>query len=137
MEDHLEEISFGEFKEREFLEEKLKLTEKMIRKYNEIDEAWSKEYQLGKWSLYHLETMIELNFEYDLIKSKFEENLQFSEVRSRYIEYCIIKTKDYEKAIELLMEGREQGEKNNRMGLVYDYSVKLKDLFKDIKRMVK
>ena len=57
------------------------------------------------------------------------QNTEINQVRKYYIDICINK-KDYDMAIELLREGKDK--EKDWPGLLINYSLKLKDLYKQI-----
>lgn len=48
MEDYLEEMLFGNFKEDVFLAEKLLFSDKQVRKFKQKEDSWSRGYSVGK-----------------------------------------------------------------------------------------
>lgn len=129
MDDYLEQILFENFKEAEFLADKLKFTEAKVREHKRKEDSWSRGYHAGKWAVRHLVVMEEQDASPSLIDEYCQKNLEFSPVRKYYIENCL-KRQDYEPAIQALEEGKVI-DKDSR-GLVADYSLQLKDLYKQL-----
>lgn len=128
LEEYLEEILFENFIEKEFLEKKLNFTANKVSMYKNAEASWSRDYQVGKWALLHILIMEEQNADQNVIDEYCNKNLQFSAVKEYYIENCI-KRKDYKLAIQLLKKAKK--EDKCFPGLVLDYSLKLKNLFKE------
>lgn len=131
LEEDLEQILFEDFKEDDFLEHKLDLTTEKIRKYRKEKDFWSREYNIGRWTLRHITVMRELKMPQDRIDGYVKENLEFSAVRKYYVQDCI-KTEKYDAAIQTLEEGKETDK--NAAGLVAGYSLQLKELYKQTGR---
>jgi len=127
MEEYLEEILFDNFKEEEYLAEKLIFTDQQVRKFKEEEDSWSRGYAVGNWAIRHLSIMEEQRATDKAIDEYCEKHSEFNEVRKYYIERCIAR-KDYDKAIYLLEKGKQVDE--NFSGLVRNYSLQLKNLYK-------
>ncbi|WP_394522695.1 hypothetical protein [Lacrimispora sp. JR3] len=127
MEEYIEQILFDNFKEDEFLEDKLKFTEEKVCKYRKENDSWTRGYHAGKWILRHITIMNELRISQDRIEKYAKENLEFSAVRKYYIQECMKKGR-YDAAIQTLKEGKETDK--TAAGLVADYSLQLKELYK-------
>lgn len=129
MDDYLEQILFENFKEEEFLADKLKFSEAKLREHKRKEDSWSRGYHAGKWAVRHLVVMEEQKASPSMIDEYCKKNLEFSQVRNYYIENCL-KRQAYEPAIQALEEGKVI-DKDSR-GLVADYSLQLKDLYKQL-----
>ena len=127
MEEYIEQILFDNFREGEFLEDKLKFTEEKVCKYKKEKDSWTRGYHAGKWILRHIAVMNELRISQDRIEEYAKENLEFSAVRKYYIQECMKKGR-YDAAIQMLEEGKETDK--TAAGLVADYSLQLKELYK-------
>lgn len=127
MEEYIEQILFDNFLEREFLEDKLKFIEEKVCIYRKEKDSWTRRYHAGKWILRHISVMNELRISQDRIEEYAKENLEFSAVRKYYIQDCMKKER-YDAAIQTLEEGKEVDQ--TAAGLVADYSLQLKELYK-------
>jgi hypothetical protein len=129
MEDYVEKILFEDFREEEFMESKLMYLDDKIKEYKVEKDSWFNQYKLGKLILRSIETLEEMNISQQEIDEYCRENIEIDEVRKYYIDICINK-KDYDIAITLLKEGKDKGK--DLPGLLIYYSMKLKDLYKEI-----
>ncbi len=127
MEDYIEEIIFYDFKEDEFMEEKIIFLDNKIREYKKEENSWSNSYGLGEMLLRHINIMEEMEVSQNIIEDYCKENLKINEVREYYIDICIDR-KDYDMAIKLLREGKDK--EKDWSGIVLDYSLNLKNLYK-------
>ncbi len=125
MEEYMELILFENFKEDEFMAYKLKFTKDKASEYKEKDDWYNGE----KWALRYIAVMQEQKKPQNIIDEYCKKNLKFSRVRKYYIENCI-KRKEYDVAINLLEEGKTLDK--GLPGLVADYSLWLKDLYKQL-----
>ena len=129
MEDYVEKILFEDFREEEFMESKLMYLDDKIKEYKVEKDSWFNQYKLGKLIIRSIETLEEMNISQQEIDEYCRENIEIDEVRKYYIDICINK-KDYDIAITLLKEGKDKGK--DLPGLLIYYSMKLKDLYKEI-----
>lgn len=129
MEDYIEEIIFDDFKEDEFMEEKTIFLDNKIREYKKQENSWFNSYGLGEMILRRINIMEEMEVSQNIIEDYWKENLEINEVRKHYIDICINR-KDYDMAIKLLREGKDK--EKDWPGIVTNYSLKLKDLYKQI-----
>ena len=65
MEEYIEKILMQRFKSTEYLKDKLKYTENKVNSFKEHPESWFVEYNIEKWTLYHIEIMEELKYSSD------------------------------------------------------------------------
>ncbi len=86
-------------------------------------------YGLGEMILRRINIMEEMEVSQNIIEDYWKENLEINEVRKHYIDICINR-KDYDMAIKLLREGKDK--EKDWPGIVTNYSLKLKDLYKQI-----
>src|SRR5690625_2400603 len=131
MEEYLEEILFGNFKEKRFLSEKLLFTDEQVHKLKKEEDSWSRGYSVGRWAVKHIKVMEELNDSESSIDEYCEKHRELSSVRQYYIKRCMNR-KMYDKAIHLLEEGKQVDKNFPR--LVYDYSLQLKNLYKQTEK---
>ncbi|HSH36621.1 SWIM zinc finger family protein, partial [Schnuerera sp.] len=129
MEDYIEQIIFDDFKEEEFMEEKVIFLDKKIKEYKKEDNSWFNSYSLGEMVLRRINIMEERKVNQNIIEEYCRQNLEVNEVRKYYIDICINK-KDYDMAISLLKEGKDK--EMVFPGIVLNYSLKLKNLYKQI-----
>lgn len=129
MEDYIEQIIFDDFKEEEFMEEKVIFLDKKIKEYKKEDNSWFNSYSLGEMVLRRINIMEERKVNQNIIEEYCRQNLEVNEVRKYYIDICINK-KDYDMAISLLKEGKDK--EKVFPGIVLNYSLKLKNLYKQI-----
>lgn len=127
MEDYIEETLFVYFKENKYMEEKLKFTDKMIKSASEKKDAWNSDRLVGYWVKRHLDILVEMNVDKLEINAFCRKYWNLSEIRKIYIEKSV-NEKNYIRAIEILNESKKIDA--DFRGLVYDYSVKLKELYK-------
>ncbi|TAH62747.1 MAG: hypothetical protein EWM50_05035 [Gottschalkiaceae bacterium] len=129
MEDYIEQFIFDNFKEEEFLENKLIFLDNEINEYKKDKDSWLSSFRLGELALHRIEILETKNVDQNKIEEYCKENLEINQVRKYYIDICINK-KDYDMAIELLREGKDK--EKDWPGLLINYSLKLKDLYKQI-----
>ena len=127
MEDYIEEIIFDDFKEDEFMEEKIIFLDNRIKEYKKEENSWFNSYGLGQMLLRRISIMEEMGANQNIIENYCKENLEINEIRRHYIDICINR-EDYDMAIKLLKEGKDK--QKNWPGIVLDYSLNLKDLYK-------
>ncbi|WP_353097674.1 SWIM zinc finger family protein [Tissierella praeacuta] len=129
MEDYIEQFIFDNFKEEEFIENKLIFLDNEINEYKKNKDSWLNSFRLGELALRRIEILETKNVNQKKIEEYCKENLEINQVRKYYIDICINK-KDYDMAIELLKEGKDK--EKDWPGLLLNYSLKLKDLYKQI-----
>lgn len=127
MEDYLEETLFVYFKENKYMEEKLKFTDIMIKSASEKKDDWNSDRLVGYWVKRHLDVLVEMNVDKSEIDAFCHKYWNVPEIRKKYIEKSV-NEKNYIRAIEILNESKKIDA--DFRGLVYDYSVKLKELYK-------
>ena len=127
MEDYIEQVLFEDFKEEEFIQNKLLYLDNKIKDYKEEGDLWLRDYELGNLIVRRIEILEEMNINQGEIDEYCRVNLGINEVRKYYIDICI-KRKDYHEAIALLKEGKDQ--EKDWPGFLVNYSLKLKDLYK-------
>lgn len=129
MEDYIEQFLFDNFKEEEFMENKLILLDNEIKEYKKDKDSWLNSFRLGKLALRRIEILEGKNVNKNIIEEYCKENLEINEIRKYYIDICV-KRKDYDMAIKLLKEGMDK--EKDWPGILINYSLKLKDLYKQI-----
>lgn len=127
MEDYIEETLFEYFKENKYMAEKLKLTDKMIKLVSGKKDDWHSNQLVGYWAKRHLDVLVEMNVDKSEIDAFCREYWNTPEIRKLYIEKSI-NEKNYIRAIEILNESKKIDA--GLRGLVHNYSIKLKELYK-------
>ena len=126
-EDYTETFLFEHFNEDNELKKKLKLAEKKLKKIEEEDDSFSRDFEMGQWALRYLEVSKSLNKDRSLIETFMKDYQYLSEVREYYVSECM-ENGEYDKAVQLLEEGKIADEKSP--GIVDRYSGKLKDIYR-------
>lgn len=126
LEEYVEDIILDEFKEKEYFQPKLKLIENMIEKSKLIEYEYSREYNVGKWAVRHLDLLKETDVSVEQLKNECKKYWNSSEVRRYYVDSCI-SNKDYENALKVLDESMLI-DKEYR-GLVSEYNLKKKNIY--------
>ena len=127
MEDYIEKTFFEYFKENKYMEEKLKLTDKMIKLVSEKKDGWHADRLVGHWVKRHLDVLVEMDVDKSEIDAFCRKYWNVAEIRKIYVEKSL-NEKNYIRAIEILNESKKIDA--GLRGLVHDYSIKLKELYK-------
>ena len=128
MEDCVEQIFIEDFKEKEFLKEKLKYSDDRVQKAKRgAEDSWSAGYYGGKWALHHIELMKECKSPMEEILRYCRENWEFADVRKLFISECM-KRKRYDEAVAALKESIQMDSK--MPGLIRDHSRSLKEVYR-------
>lgn len=127
MKEFILHILFESFTEKEFINVKLKLTEQKIDEFRKEKDSWTRNYKAGQWAVYHLGIMKMQKASQAEIDEYCRKNLGLSAVRKYYVNDCMENQK-YDVAIRVLEDGKKAEE--NAPGLVSNYSLQLKDLYK-------
>jgi len=106
IEEYLEKLLENEFKEKEFLDEKLRFIESRIRKCESNERNGRHDYRLGYWVLSYLELMMERNASDEEVMMIMKKYWYVYDVRKYYILKCIDE-KNYDEAIIALRESIE------------------------------
>lgn len=125
-EDYTEAFLFEHFNEENNLKKKLNLAEKKLKKIEGEDDSFSRDFEMGQWALRYLEVSKSLNKDRSLIETFMRDYSYLSKVREYYVSECM-ENEEYDKAVQLLEEGKIADEKSP--GLVNRYSEKLKDIY--------
>lgn len=126
LEAYIEKILMGEFDEEEYAQAKLDFIEYMIARSERKDFEWSRDYDVGKWTVRYLELLNEKNASDEQIKEICEKYWNNSTVRRYYIDICI-KNKEYDHVLQILDECILL-DKQYR-GLISEYSEKKKEIY--------
>ncbi len=127
MEDYIEETLFEYFKENKYMEEKLKFTDQRIKSASENKDAWNSDRLIGYWVKRHLDILVEMDVDKSEIDAFCRKYWNAAEIRKIYVEKSL-NEKNYTRAIEILNESKKIDA--GLRGLVHDYSIKLKELYK-------
>ena len=126
LEEYVENIIVEEFKEKEYLQSKLKLYEDMIEQSKLIAYQSSRNYSIGKWAVIYLDLLKETDISVAQLKNECKKYWDSYEVRQYYVDICI-DNKDYENALRVLDESLLI-DKEYR-GLVSECNLKKKNIY--------
>lgn len=126
MEEYIEQIVMGAFEEKEYVQQKLVFTEKMIKKAEQEKEGWSRRYQIGRWAIRHLKLLEQLKCSSEERKAYCKEYWENSEVRRYYINLCI-QEKKYDLALNAIDESMDLDRQYR--GLLIAYSRQKKEIY--------
>lgn len=126
LEEYIERILVEEFEDEPYLKQKIELADHMIQNSREQEDVWSKDYHIGKWTIYRLQWMKQVGCDEKEIKKYCLENWELNQVRKFYIDQCI-EEEDYETAL-LALEDSCMIDKEFR-GLILEYEITMKDLY--------
>ena len=126
LEEYVENIILAEFKEKEYLQSKLKFIENMIEKSKLIEYRYSRDYSIGKWAVRYLDLLKETGVSDRKLKNECKKYWDNSQVRRFYIDICL-DNKDYDSALKVLDESILL-DKQYR-GLVSEYNMKKKTIY--------
>lgn len=129
MKEYAENFLFESFSEKQFLADKAELVDEMIKLYASAKDKWPAEYVLETWFVRKLNIMKQMHIPQTQIEAFIKENIRFESVRETYVDSCIEKG-EYEKAIQVLIEGRD--DKTLSHFQVTNFSTRLKDLYKEL-----
>lgn len=126
LEEYIEEILMEEFRENEYMQQKMLFVKEMLhREYPQLSE-WSRNYYIGKWAIRYLGMMEQSGCakkEAEVFCKEFWDN---SSVRRYYIDRCI-QDREYERALAVLDESISM-DKDYR-GLRLEYNEKKKEIY--------
>lgn len=128
LESYIEDILFSNFYEDEFMDKKISLAKRQIMYFEEHAVVSIDNYTVGRWALYYLRTIDHYEEMQEEVKQFCEKNLEYIGVREFYIDK-LIDSKEFEKAIHLLEDG-----KNQNISVIY--REKLKDLYLEVGKEV-
>lgn len=127
LEEYIEQIIMEEFKEPEYVQDKLSFMEEMIEKAEKKDSGWSRDYAVGKWTVTYLKTLEEKNAPEDQLEEICKKYWNNSGVRRYYIDRYFEK-KEYDRVLQVLDESIEL-DKAYR-GQVLEYIQKKKEIYR-------
>lgn len=126
MEQYVEQIVMEEFEEKEYIQQKLIFTERMIKKAEKEDSTWGRSYQTGRWAIRHLELLEQQKSSREEKKVYCKEHWESSAVRKYYINLCV-QAKEYDLALEALEESISLDQQYR--GLLVDYHKQKKEIY--------
>lgn len=126
LEEYIEQIIMEEFKEKEYVQQKLLFVAEKIKEAEKMNSGWSGSYVIGKWALVYLSLLELQKCDKSEIENFCRKHWKNSSVRKYYIDKCV-KAKEYEAALKTLDESMAI-DKEFR-GLVADYSQKKKEIY--------
>lgn len=126
LEEYIEQIIMDEFREKEYLQQKLLFVEEMIGKFGKAESGWSRNYNIGKWATRYLNLLESQKSSRTEIEDFCRKYWKNSSVRKYYIDLCI-QEKEFDLALQALDESISM-DKEYR-GLVAEYSKKKKEIF--------
>lgn len=127
--DDIEQLIFDHFLEREFLRSKKKRLNDQIKDQEKITDSFFGNYRLERLCLRKVKILEALQTDPKVIDNYCMEYIHLSKIRKYYIDLCI-RRENYEQAISLLEEGKQQ-DSATPADLTF-YSTTLKDLFKQL-----
>ncbi len=126
LEEAIENIIIEEFPEAEYLQQKLRLAEKMIEKSKKIEYEYGRNHNVGKWTVRYLELLKEKGMSVDILKQECKKYWENSTVREYWIDICI-ENKNYDEAL-LVLDESILLDKDYR-GLVCEHNKKKKEIY--------
>ncbi|MDO4168864.1 MAG: SWIM zinc finger family protein [Lachnospiraceae bacterium] len=126
MQEYIENVIMEDFLEKEFLEEKLQFTDKMVKKASKKKDSWYREYYVGNWAFRHLALMEQNKSSWNEKEKYCKQYWQASAVRKYYIDQCI-QQKKYDLALEVLKASIEIDA--DYRGLVKEHHIKMKEIY--------
>ena len=132
MEEHVESFLKDHFNQGEFQSKKLALVDEKIAEYDSKTDDWSSEYNLGSWLMTRIEMMEEMGCSWDQLKAFCMQHWDHRKIRSWYAKACADRG-DIDEQIFTLEHSLSMD--SNYAGLVSEYSLQLKDLYKETGRM--
>lgn len=128
-EDDIEDILFKNFTTPKFLQRKLTWT---AEKLDDAEKAGN-EWQAKSWAMYHLKTLVKLESSDDEIEDFCRAHIRYDGVRQYYVDFSLQRER-YDRAIQILVNGRKRGQIDGLNGLVQKYSRQLLALYKRLER---
>ena len=132
MEEHVESFLKSHFKQGQFQSKKLALVDEKIAEYDSKTDSWSSEYHLGSWLMTRIEMMEEMECSWDELKAFCKQYWNNRKIRSWYTKACADRG-DIDEQIFTLENGLSMD--STYAGLVSEYSLQLKDLYKETGRI--
>ena len=126
-EDYTETFLFENFNEEKYLKKKLNQAEKKLKEIEEGNDSFSRDFEMEQWALRYLEVCKSLNKDRLLIEAFMKDYSYLSGVREYYVSECM-ENEEYDKAVQLLEEGKIMNDKSP--GIMNRYSRKLKDIYR-------
>ena len=132
MEEHVESFLENHFNQERFQRKKLALVDEKIAEYDSDTDGWSSEYHLGNWLMTRVEMMEQMGCAWDEMKAFCEQHWNHRIIRSWYAKACAERG-DIDEQIFTLE--RSLSMDSAYAGLVEEYSLQLKDLYKNTGRL--
>ena len=132
MEEDVESFLKSHFNQGQFQSRKLALVDEKIAEYESKTEGWSSEYHLGSWLETRIEMMEEMGYSWDELKAFCKQYWNHRGIRSWYAKKCADRG-DIDEQIFTLEQSLSMD--SAYAGLVSEYSLQLKDLYKAAGRM--
>lgn len=126
LEEYIEQIIMEDFKEKDYLQQKMDFVEEMIAQSEKRDSDWSRTHYVGKWALRYLELLELQEYSGQDIENFCKKHWDNSSVRRYYIDRCV-KEQKYDLALQALDESISF-DKEYR-GLISGYSEKKKEIY--------
>lgn len=125
--DVIEGFLFDNFNEKEFLEKEIMFINKKINAAQKSGDEHLRKYELEKWHLKAIDVYKKQGMDSKFIEDYCKSNWFLPDLRQYYIDKCL-ENNEYEKAAGALEESIEMDKMYP--GLVNDYMLKLKDIYK-------
>ncbi len=132
MEEHVEGFLKSHFNQEKFQRKKLALIDGKITEYDSKAGSWSSEYHLGSWLITRIEMMEEMGSSWDELKTFCKQHWNHRKIRSWYAKACADRG-DLNDEISTLEHSLSLD--SSYAGLVAEYSLRLKDLYKSTGRI--
>src|SRR5699024_10269320 len=104
MEEYVEQIIFENFKEQEFLEDKLIFSKEKFDQFKNEKSSWLREYKAQEWGIKYLELLKLLN-EKEKIEVFCQNNISHPRIREFYVDQ-LLDNDETKTAIKLLEDGK-------------------------------
>ncbi|MFD1550360.1 SWIM zinc finger family protein [Levilactobacillus fuyuanensis] len=128
-EEDVEDLLFKNFTAPKFLQKKLTWT---AEKLDDAEKDGS-EWQAEQWAMFHLKTLVKLDAADDEIEGFCRAHIRYDGVRQYYVDFSLQRER-YDRAIQILVNGRKRGQIDGLNGLVQKYSRQLLTLYKRLER---
>ena len=132
MEEHVESFLESHFNQEQFVRKKLALVDEKIAEYDSKTDSYSSDYHLGNWLMTRIEMMKETDCSWDELRAFCKQHWNHRRIRSWYAKACTDRGDTVEEISTLEHSVMLD---SSYAGLVSEYSLRLKDLYKDAGRM--
>ncbi len=127
MQYYIEKLFMERFLDEEFLKDKFIFIKQKIDQNKDDSKSFYATYEREKWILGYIQLMESSNYSIQDINQYCKDYWEYSRIREYYIDKCI-ELQNYDEAIDVLKESMILD--NGFRGLISDYSIKLKELYK-------